>query len=63
MIVNYSIQQAIGSLHHARSLNINEVLLWRTVDLDGLNVLLVIPFYYSLHHGIFDHNHVRRIEL
>lgn len=63
MIVNYSVQQAIRSLHHARKIGFGTVLIWRTIDYYDSTVLLVIPFSSSLHYGIFDTTQIRRIDL
>lgn len=63
MIVNYSVQQTIASLHHARRIGVGTVLVWRTIDDYDGTVLLVIPFSSSLHYGIFDNTHIRRIDL
>lgn len=63
MIVNYSLRQAIQSCHHAKSIGIKTILLWRTVDEYNVTVLLVIPFSLSLHYGIFNEKHIRKIEL
>lgn len=63
MIVNYSLRQTIQSLHHARKIGVGTVLLWRTTNEYNENVLLVIPFSSSLHYGIFDEKHIRRIDL
>lgn len=63
MIVNYSLQQAIASCHHAKRMDLDSVLLWRSVDHDGKHVLLVIPFFDDMHYGIFDTTKIRRIYL
>ena len=63
MIVNYSLRQAIASCHHAKRIDLDSVLLWRSVDHDGKRVLLVIPFFNDMHYGIFDEKHIRRIDL
>lgn len=63
MIVNYSLQQAIASCHHARNIGLSSVLVWRSVDHESTNVLLVIPFYDDMHYGIFDADQIRRIYL
>lgn len=63
MIVNYSLQQTIATLHRARKIGVGSVLVWRTIDEYKGTVLLVIPFSSSLHYGIFDNTHIRRIDL
>lgn len=63
MIVNYSLRQALLSCHHAKKMGLKSVLLWRSVDHVGAQVLLVIPFSSSLHYGIFDETQIRRIDL
>lgn len=63
MIVNYSLRQVIESCHHARKLGLSSVLVWRSYVNLGRPVLLVIPFSSELHYGIFDHTHIRRIDL
>ena len=63
MIINYSLRQVLESCHHAKSIGIKTILLWRTVDENNLTVLLVIPFSSSLHYGIFDETQIRRINL
>lgn len=63
MIVNYSLRQVLESCHHAKSIGLESILLWRTFDDYKITVLLVIPFSSKLHYGIFDTTHIRKIDL
>lgn len=63
MLTNYSLRDAICTLHLAKAAGFYRVIIIRTRDYFGHKVLVIIPYTELLLHGIYNHYSCRILEL